>query len=416
MARNLHERLVSEGHGGSCSPVRRLVRDPKRAGAGSSEAFIPLHLAAGDALQFDWSEERVVPGGVDQRVKVAHFRPCHGRKPLVVTHRGEAWKMVPDAFLRTLSVHGGVPRRVIIDNPGTMVPHVSDSKDRTFQHWFPASMDHHAMEPVACTPAAGREKGQIENRVRFVEGGRPFVPMPVFDDLDAPNDRLCLRCEALADRPHPERSDCTIAEVFEDGRGALRPRGGPSTAMWRRRFVSASWSNMPAIATACHPGSRGDMCRCARMRAGSWWCWARRSLPNTSAASRERRSFRALAHHVPLLDRKPGALRDGAPFADWRLPDAMHRIGEHCMAGKGGDREFVDLLLPARDHGIEVVETACEPAVEQDTLRLPAIIDPIHRLEEPVMAPSMDVHPQPTLRPEADCRRHEAPVAGEAAA
>jgi len=57
--------------------------------------------------------------------------------------------------------------------------------------------------------------------------------------------------------------------------------------------------------------------------------------------------------------------------------------------------------------------------VEQGTLRLPAIIDLIHRLQEPpVMVPLTDVdaYPQPTLRPEADCRRHEAPVAGEAAA
>ena len=36
--------------------------------AGSAEAFIPLDFAAGDALQFDWSEERVVLGGVEQNI------------------------------------------------------------------------------------------------------------------------------------------------------------------------------------------------------------------------------------------------------------------------------------------------------------------------------------------------------------
>jgi len=56
--------------------------------------------------------------------------------------------------------------------------------------------------------------------------------------------------------------------------------------------------------------------------------------------------------------------------------------------------------------------------VEQGTLRLPAIIDLIHRLQEPpVMVPLTDVdaYPQPTLRPEADRERHEAPLVGEVA-
>lgn len=80
-------------------------------------------------------------------------------------------------------------------------------------------------------------------------------------------------------------------------------------------------------------------------------------------------------HYVPLLDRKPGALRNGAPFVGWKLPEAMHRTREHYMAGKGGDREFVDLLLLAQDHGLEVVGMACDLAVEQNTLRLPAVIN-----------------------------------------
>ncbi|MEV8469037.1 hypothetical protein AB0T83_20120 [Fluviibacterium sp. DFM31] len=80
------------------------------------------------------------------------------------------------------------------------------------------------MEPVACTPATGWEKGQVENRVPFLRG-RLFVPKPAFDDLDALNDWLRPRCEKLANRPHPEQSDRTIAEVFEDERAELRPLG-----------------------------------------------------------------------------------------------------------------------------------------------------------------------------------------------
>jgi hypothetical protein len=114
-------------------------------------------------------------------------------------------------------------------------------------------------------------------------------------------------------------------------------------------------------------------------------------------------------HYVPLLDRKPGALRNGAPFASWQLPDAMHQIKDHYMRSKGGDREFVDLLLLAQDHGLEVVGMACELAVEQNTLRLPAIINLINQLVEPVITPLSEAcaWPQLTLPPEADCKRYE---------
>ncbi len=55
------------------------------------------------------------------RIKVAHFRLRHSRKPLVVAYPGESQEMVRDAFVQALSFHGGVVRRVIINNPKTMV-------------------------------------------------------------------------------------------------------------------------------------------------------------------------------------------------------------------------------------------------------------------------------------------------------
>ena len=102
-----------------------LVKTLKADGSELLHAYIPLHFKAGDALQFDWSEEHVVLGGVEQKIKVAHFRLCHSRKSFIVAYPGEPQEMVLDAFVRALAFYGGVPRRVIIDNPKTMVTYVS---------------------------------------------------------------------------------------------------------------------------------------------------------------------------------------------------------------------------------------------------------------------------------------------------
>ena len=156
-ALKLYEQLVGEGYTGSYSPVQRFIRDLKREDNGAGNAFIPLQFQPGDALQFDWSEEHAVVGGVSQRLRVAHFRMCHSRKPFVVAYRGESQEMVLDAFVQALEFYGGVPRRVIIDNPKTMVVYVSRSKDRVFHPRFLALMNHYIMEPTACTPASGWE-------------------------------------------------------------------------------------------------------------------------------------------------------------------------------------------------------------------------------------------------------------------
>ncbi|MCV6601864.1 MAG: IS21 family transposase, partial [Cohaesibacter sp.] len=374
------------------------------------EAFIPLHFPAGDALQFDWSEEWVVLGGVEQKIKLAHFRMCHSRKPFVIAYHGEAQEMVLDAFVQALSFFGGVPRRVIIDNPKTMVVYVSRSKDRIFHPRFLALMNHYVMEPVACTPASGWEKGQVENQVQFLRG-RLFTLKPAFDDLDALNEWLRLRCEGLADRTHPERQDCTITQMFEDDCAKLRPLGRAfdgyveKTVRVRSTCLVQYDSNrysVPSRFAGQHVSLRAYAGRIVLVSGKEVITEHKRHFTRNI-------SYFEPWHYVPLLDRKPGALRNGAPFIGWQLPEAMHHIREHYMAGKGGDREFVDLLLLAQDHGIEVVEAACEMAVEQNTLRLPAIINLINQLVEPVITPLSEAYayPQLTLPPEADCKRYE---------
>lgn len=54
-------------------------------------------------------------------------------------------------------------------------------------------------------------------------------------------------------------------------------------------------------------------------------------------------------HYVPVLARKPGAWRNGAPFKDWLLPGALERV-RRKLAGVGdGDRQMVDILARQRE-------------------------------------------------------------------
>lgn len=409
-ATKLYEQLVLEGYTGSYSPVQRFIRDLKRAGTGDGDAFIPLQFRSGDALQFDWSEEHVVLGGNTQKVKVAHFRLCHSRKPFVVAYPGESQEMVLDAFVRALAFYGGVPRRVIIDNPKTMVTYVSRSKDRVFHPRFLALVNHYVMEPVACTPAAGWEKGQVENQVQFLRR-QLFTPKLAFEDLESLNVWLNLQCDALGSRPHPEQEDQTVDAVFAAEQADLRPLGRSfdgyveKTVRVRSTCLVQYDSNRYSV-PARFAGHRVSL----RVYADRVKVVAGQDV----IAEHKRHFTRNISyfepwHYVPLLERKPGALRDGAPFVDWKLPAAMLRIKDHYMKGKGGDREFVDLLLLAQEHGIETVATACDLAVAQNTLRLPTIINLINQLVEPVIVPlaqSYD-YPRLTMRPEANCKRYE---------
>ena len=76
---------------------------------------------------------------------------------------------------------------------------------------------HFLFEAEFCTPAAGWEKGQIENGVR---DARPRIwhEVPSFTDVEALNAWLERRCVALwQSLRHPEHSTHSIRGV---GRGA----------------------------------------------------------------------------------------------------------------------------------------------------------------------------------------------------
>ncbi|MBB4399261.1 hypothetical protein GGD62_008412 [Bradyrhizobium sp. ERR14] len=68
-------------------------------------------------------------------------------------------------------------------------------------------------------------------------------------------------------------------------------------------------------------------------------------------------------HYVPVLARKPGALRNGAPFEDWVLPAAIERIRRKPASTDDGNRQMVDILNAVLTDGLPAVEAACAEAL-----------------------------------------------------
>ena len=223
----IFEELRGRGYDGSYDAVRRYAkRWAKDRGQVTAAAYVPLSFAPGEAYQFDWSHEIVILNGVTVTVKVAHVRLCHSRMLLVRACPRETQEMVFDAHDRAFAMFKGTCRRGIYDNMKTAVETVFVGKDRLYNRRFLQMCSHYLVDPVACTPAAGWEKGQVENQVGLVRE-RFFTPRLRFKSYDELNGWLTDKCIAYAKaHHHPELTDQTIWEVFEGERPKLVPYAG----------------------------------------------------------------------------------------------------------------------------------------------------------------------------------------------
>ena len=192
-------------------------------------------LPPGEAYQFDWSHEVVVLAGMTTIVKVAHVRLCYSRMPFVRAYPREAQEMVFDAHDRAFAFFKGAAKRGIYDNMKTAVDGIFVGKERAYNRRFLAMCSHHLVEPRACTPAAGWEKGQVENQVGVVRQ-RFFSPRLKFKSYAELNAYLLDRCVAHAQGERPSRAEGEdgLRGVRSGARGADRAIAGPSTASGQR--------------------------------------------------------------------------------------------------------------------------------------------------------------------------------------
>ncbi len=409
----LFEELQRQGFEGGYDSVRRYVQKWRKSEGGRKvTAYIPQSFDPGEAFQFDWSYEQVELWGVVVTVKVAHFRLCYSRMPFCVAYTRESLEMVLDAHVRAFEYFGGSCRKGIYDNLKTVVSKVLMGKDRIFSRRFQNLSSHYLFEPVACTPAAGWEKGQVESQVKFIRK-RLFVPRLKFSDLDELNQWLSDRCRIIAaGHKHPEFKDGTVAEYFAREKQQLLVLSSPFDG-YKETPVRVSTTALVSFDRNRYSVNASVVGRTAMIRA-----YADRLVivHDGNVIGEHRRQFGRdkiiydAWHYIEVLKHKPGALRNGAPFKEWILPEPLIEIRQLLSKSPDGDRQFVGILSAVSSYGLDAVVTACSEALSAGVANRDVILNTLSRThDDPEISDyEIPLHlPELKTLPIANCSRYD---------
>ena len=223
---------------------------------------------------------------------------------------------------------------------------------------------------------------------------------------EIPDTPLLDRCVAYARvHKHPELIDRTIWSVFEAERAQLVPIGGAFDGF------HATQASVSKTCLVRFDNNRYSVSSRAVGRPVEIQAYADRILIRQDGAivGEHPRCFGRGEtiydpwHYVPVLARKPGALRNGAPFKDWLLPASLERVRRKLKGSDDGDRQMVKVLSAVLTDGLAAVEAACAEALGDGVHSADVVLNILARRRDP--GPMATI-----LTPEA-LRLHHAPIA-----
>jgi transposase len=408
---SLYEELQGDGYQGSYSAVRRYAAKWKSERGSLSEVYVPLTFGKGEAFQFDWSSEEVEIGGTVSHVGVAHFCLCHSRMSFIVAYPLQRMEMILDAHVQAHDFFGGLCGRGIYDNLKTVVTKIYRGKDREYNARFLECSSHYLFEIEACTPAAGWEKGQVERQVQSLRK-RFFMPRLSFSSFSDLNAHIRERVIAYAKTTrHPEMREMSIYEVYEEEREFL-----VKTAIAFDACIAQEVRVSPQCLVNFDRNRYSVPCAYANksIQRRVYADHVRFYADGRLIAEHERLFGRDKTlcdpfHYIPVLERKPGALRNGRPFREWALAPGLRSLREALESVRGGDRQLAGIFAAIPQYGEEAVNVACELALEAGLTSKDAVLNILCRAMEET--PARDISPPDHLRllhpPKANCAGYE---------
>jgi len=389
----IHQRLIIEYDfrlasvrtvGNYVSQRRPQIIAEVREGRMHMEGMVPqLHLP-GEEAEVDFCDVWVRIAGQTTQCHLFTLRLSFSGKAVHRVFVSEAQEAFMEGHVEAFRVLGGVPRRGIFDNMKTAVDRIRTGKARQVNARFAALASHYLFEPEFCNPASGWEKGQVEKNVQDARR-RLWQPLPSFPDLDALNAWLEQRCiEQWGEIQHGVLPG-TVADVLGNEITSLMRLGRPFDGFVehskrvsptclvhfeRNRYsVPASFANRP-VSMRVYPG------RIVIAAEGQILCEHARIINRSHHLPGQ--TIYDWRHYLAVIQRKPGALRNGAPFAE--MPEGFRRLQGHLLKRAGGDREMVEILALVLQHDEQAVLCAVELALEAGVPTKTHILNILHRL------------------------------------
>lgn len=361
-AKKLFDEIIAEGYTGSYGAVNNFVQAWKRENnLKESVAFIPLSFAPGESFQFDWGTEEILLRGKLTKIKSAQIRLCYSRLFLTVAYPNEQLEMVMDAHDKAFIFFNGICRKGIYDNMKTVIHKILVGKKRDINNRFFEMASHYLFEPIACTPAAGWEKGQVENQVNTSRYNF-FTPLVEVESLEELNLKLEEACLGWAKKTkHPEFKEYTVWEIYQQEKNHLLSY----------RYPFEGYKIIATVVSSCclvNVDTNAYSVECEYVyKAAELRVYAKKIVivSGKKTIGEHERCFEKHKriynpwHYVPILKRKPGALRNGAPFKEFKLPISIQAIREKLSTHPDGDKEFIKILLEVREYGLDHVDNAC---------------------------------------------------------
>ena len=408
-AKDLLAQIKESGYVGGYSQLTAFIRDWRGREGKAPHAFVPLKFDLGEAFQFDWSEESLVIGGIYRRMQVSHLKLCASRAFWLVAYPSQGHEMLFDAHSRSFAALGGIPRRGIYDNMKTAVDKVNKGKGRIVNARFAVMCAHYLFDPDFCNVASGWEKGVVEKNV---QDSRRRIWLDAqsqrFGSFAELNAWLGDRCRSLwSELRHPNFKEFSLAEMLEQERTQMMPMPTPFDG-----YVEKA----ARVSSTCLVSVQRNRYSVPCELAGQWV--STRLYPNqisvvagdTVVASHERLTERDRIcydwqHYIPLVQRKPGALRNGAPFAD--MPEPLKQLRLGLMRHAGGDRIMAQVLAAVPTSGLNEVLVAVELVIESGVLSAEHVLNVIARLNASPPPPCVETSLQLKEAPLANTGRYD---------
>lgn len=361
-AKRIFERLREAGYTGGYTQVSDAVRELKRR---SGEVFVPLVHEPGEA-QADFGFALVKMAGTLRKVAFFALALPHSDAMFIAAYARECTETFQDGHVRGFAFFQGVPRRIRYDNARTCVAQITGARRRQLTDGFLELQSHYLFDARFCRVGRPNEKGVVEGIIKFARLNY-FVPVPQVKDFAELNRYLEQRCrEDLGRRLRGRKA--TKAELLSEDQAAFLPL--PAGAFDACRQASTRVDRLSLVRFDSNDYSVPVRYAHHRVVVKGSVSQVRIAKDERVIAEHERRWEKETIlfepiHYLELLERKPGALDEAKPLADWELPACFERL-RHRLEQEGqrrGTREFIRVLRLLEKHPLERVEEAVEKAL-----------------------------------------------------